>query len=39
MIAQAALDMLQQPTVMIAEKETQLAARRGLHRSAFQMLV
>jgi len=36
-IAQALLDMLQQPAVMVAEKEAQLAGRRGLHRSAFQM--
>ena len=32
-IAQALLDMLQQPAVVVAEKEAQLAGRRGLHRS------
>jgi hypothetical protein len=39
MIAQPSLDMLQQPTVMIAEKVAQLAGRRRLHRWIFQMLV
>jgi hypothetical protein len=39
MIAQPSLDMLQQPTVMIAEKVAQLAGRRRLHRWTFQMLV
>jgi hypothetical protein len=38
-IAQAPLDMLQQPTMMVAEKEAQLAGLRRLHRLAFQMLV
>jgi hypothetical protein len=38
-IAQAPLNMLQQPAMMVAEKEAQLAGRRRLHRSAFQMLV
>ncbi|MNF77099.1 hypothetical protein D3C84_592370 [compost metagenome] len=38
-IAQPSLNMLQQPTVMIAEKITQLAGRRRLHRIHFQMLV
>jgi hypothetical protein len=38
-IAQSPLDMLQQPAMMVAEKEAQLAGRRRLHRLVFQMLV
>jgi hypothetical protein len=38
-IAQVPMDMLQQPTMMIAEKESQLTGRRRLHWSTFQMLV
>jgi hypothetical protein len=39
MIAQMPVNMLQQPTVMIAEEKSQLAGRKRVHRSAFQMLV